>query len=250
MSLGKLTDAELEAMPEKQKRNLREQPAVLALYREHPFMEAYAKHTDMRIAQNGPMAAVGSGDNWDTHGDLQRDFLIKRGLKPGDRLLDIGCGTGRLARKVVPYMRNGYIGVDLSHDAIRACAQLAETEGWIEWCPTFIHGEVPTDGERVDFAWAYSVVNHLPLEEVAVIMERVSDKLRTLDSEFLFTFSNEPVAVRSGLKQFRHTRAQLHTAAESAGLAFKEVENWVQSAGYEPGRWSGGLRIGCARRRL
>lgn len=247
MSLGKLTDAELEAMPEKQKRNLKVQPKVLALYRENEFPEAYAKHTDLRIEENGPQAAVGSGDNWDTHGDLQKAFLIKRGLKPNHYLLDFGCGTGRLARKIVPYLEDRhYHGIDLSAKALDCCRDLAVLEGWGGYTPNF-HSKMPDPAPVFDFAWAYSVVNHLPLEMVADMMRTISRRLHST-GQFLFTFSNEPVSVRSGLKQFRHTRTDLAEAAASAGMFVKEVENWVQSAGFEPGRWSGGLRIACARR--
>src|SRR5919108_2955123 len=102
----KLTNAELARLVDKSSRD----PDVVRLYEEHDFLDAYALHTDQRVA-NDPHAAIGG--LWEEYGELCRDYLIAQGLLPEHRLLDFGCGTGRLARKVVPYLEPGrYFGVD------------------------------------------------------------------------------------------------------------------------------------------
>lgn len=239
----KLTDAELAAMPAKARRY----PEEVALYRENDFLTAYALHTGKRIRETGYAAATGNGDSWEEHGNLQRDFLIKRGLKPGHKLLEIGCGTGRLARKIVPYMGNGYVGIDISHDALRVAAQLAETEGWISYVPTFVHGNIPDDGEFTDFAWAFSVFNHLPLDIVRDIMWRVADKLRDSRSQFLFSYLPEPRSFRSGLKTFKHTELDYQHAACDAGLSFSEVKDWILWTLGEHPKWADRHHVACAR---
>jgi SAM-dependent methyltransferase len=54
------------------------------------------------------------------------DQLLKGRLKPGMRLLDAGCGSGR---NLVYLLRTGYevFGIDESEDAIRQVRQLAST---------------------------------------------------------------------------------------------------------------------------
>ena len=54
------------------------------------------------------------------------DQLLKGRLKPGMRVLDAGCGSGR---NLVYLLRSGYevFGVDESEDAIRQVRQLAST---------------------------------------------------------------------------------------------------------------------------
>src|SRR5688572_17491348 len=83
----KLTDQDLAAMPE---RGRAEDKEVLRLYRENDFLTAYALHTDRRIQLTGYQAAIGGGDSWELHGNLQRDYLISQGMRPGHSLLEIG----------------------------------------------------------------------------------------------------------------------------------------------------------------
>jgi SAM-dependent methyltransferase len=215
MQHDRLTPEELAAMPAKTKKN----PAVVDLYLKHDFLTAYAMHTDMRVGEC-PEGAVGNHLEWDTHGEYQKDFLISRGLKPNHRLLEIGCGTGRLARKVVPYLDFGnYCGVDISEAALEYARELADREGWASNQPVF-----SMDYPKVyfDFGWAFSVMIHLPEWEIKNIMRRVA-KLMRKHSQFLFSFVPEKVSIRTGLKQFRETLAVYKNACTDAGLSFEEI---------------------------
>lgn len=241
--MSKITDAELAAMPPKSVRY----EAEVKLYRENDFLTAYALHTDKRIAETGAQAAIGGGANWEEHGQLQFAFLLLRGLKHEHRFLDVGCGTGRLARKVVPYVGNFYTGVDISHDALQACVQLSENEGWYKDTPKFVHGDIPLDLEPIDFAWAYSVFIHLPFDICVEVMRRVATVLKP-SGQFLFSYVPEERSWRSGLKQFRHTLADSQRMCAEAGLSFEEVPKWIESTGTVPGRITGSQRIACARR--
>lgn len=244
----KLTEEQLAALPEKQQRNLRANPEVLNAYMKLPFLEAYAAHTDDRIRGTGYKAAVGADDaNWETHGDLQRDFLTKMGLQPKHMLLEIGCGTGRLARKIVPYLDNrNYYGLDISPSALIAARNLSVTEGWSVKYPTFWQGDIPHDGDYVfDYAWAFSVFIHLPHPVMVGVMKRVAEYMHA-NARFYFSYVPEPIAMRSGVKQFRHTLEDYGRACDAAGLTFSEVPDWIQLTGREPGRWSGNQRVACA----
>lgn len=54
------------------------------------------------------------GGLWEELGALQRDFLLGQGLKPTDRLLDLGCGSLRAGVKLVPLLEPAhYYGLDL-----------------------------------------------------------------------------------------------------------------------------------------
>jgi SAM-dependent methyltransferase len=43
------------------------------------------------------------------------------GLKPGDSVLDVGCGRGRIAAKLVGYLTGRYEGFDIDADRVRWC---------------------------------------------------------------------------------------------------------------------------------
>jgi len=52
------------------------------------------------------------------------DFLLSKGLRTSDNILDFGCGSGRLAVWLVPFLDAGrYTGVDHHWEAIYAFAQ-------------------------------------------------------------------------------------------------------------------------------
>ena len=96
-----------------------------SLYEEHDFLTAYSKHTDLRV-EDDPIWAIGRGDEWDSHGLLQLDFLMRLGLERDHELLDLGCGVGRAARQFVPYLAIGnYTGIDISPNALAHAKELA-----------------------------------------------------------------------------------------------------------------------------
>jgi len=228
MQHNRLTEADLSALPAKTKKD----PATVALYLENDFLTAYAKHTDMRVAES-PEGAIGSHLEWEIHGDWQRDFLISQGLSKDDWILEIGCGTGRLARKLVPWSHSGtYWGVDISTSALSYARELSVREGWddkgaqfsIEW-PNLVF----------NFMWAFSVFIHLP---AGVMREVFKECAKRMDAQSLFYFSYVPeiADTRTGLKQFRHTLGTYKSACKDAGLSFKDVP------------WLHQQRIGLARR--
>ena len=243
----RLTADELAALPAKAKRD----PEVVKLYQSHDYATAYALHTDRRVLSEGAATAAGadaSRDNWDTHGDLQRDFLIHSGLQPHHRLLEIGCGGGRLARKIVPYLEIGhYHGVDISSAAIDAAADLALEEGWAWHLPTFWqHIEVAP--LSFEFIWAHSVFTHLPVPMIEQVMREAGRRLASSGSVFLWTYIPSNQTERYGLTQFRTTLEDYAACAARAGLTFDEVPNWVRATGYEPGRWTYGQSVAVSRR--
>ncbi len=61
------------------------------------------------------------GGMWDEIGDFQIGFLKARGLSPGHRLVDIGCGSLRGGVRFVSYLdRGGYYGLDINASLIEA----------------------------------------------------------------------------------------------------------------------------------
>lgn len=214
-----ITDAELATLADKSSRV----PEYVKLYREHDYLTAYAKHTDLRVAKD-PHEAIGG--LWEEYGDIQRDFLIARGLKPHHWFLDFGCGTGRLARKLVPYLDPGnYFGEDISFKALRYAEWLAAQEGWVGSKPTFAQPNL-IFGLMVDYIWAFSVVIHLPASEVERLFEMASCRLLE-NGQFLFSYVPTKRPTRTGLKQFKHPREFFVRTAKRHGLVISDVPEWT-----------------------
>lgn len=215
-TMNAVSDTELERMTDKSSRD----PAIVALYRDHDFLAAYAKHTDRRVMED-PQQAIGG--LWDSYGALQRDFLIGQGLRPHHRLLDFGCGTGRLARAIVRGLEPGnYCGVDISTEALAYAQRLAELEGWADKSPHFSCWVGP---ERFDYAWAFSVFIHLPSDEARYLIAEVTKTLEP-GGKFLFSYvpTDQPDNTRTGLKQFKHPFAFYEKVARGLGHSLKEVK--------------------------
>lgn len=68
---------------------------------------------------------VGSGDDSDFVAigeEFFRLFVDVGGLEPHHRILDVGCGTGRMARPLTRYLANGsYEGMDIVGTSIQWC---------------------------------------------------------------------------------------------------------------------------------
>jgi len=96
---------------------------------------------------------------------LRKRAAVRLGLKPGDRVLEIGCGTGRN----FPYLRqevgaSGMVyGVDLSAGMLQRARDLCDCEGWknveLTQCDaaTYIAPE-PLDG--ILFGLSYNTMPH------------------------------------------------------------------------------------------
>jgi len=72
---------------------------------------------------------IGWGD-FKQIGEVIRQRLIESaGLKPDDRILDVGCGVGRIAIAISDYLSEGgeYQGFDIMGDAIRWCQKNIST---------------------------------------------------------------------------------------------------------------------------
>ena len=81
------------------------------------------QETPLKTPPLGVGAAVSADDSFFEHGREFADLLqILGGLRAEDRVLDIGCGAGRMAVPLLEYLdRGSYEGFDVNRGAIRWC---------------------------------------------------------------------------------------------------------------------------------
>lgn len=188
------------------------------LYEHNDFLTAYSKHTDLRM-QADPKWAIGRGDEWESHGMLQLDFLRRQGMQRHHRLLDVGCGPGRAARRFVPYLdENCYVGCDISNECLKHAVHLSMDEGWDKKQPIFLkNGDLDMLSLPFDFIWAHSVFTHLPEDHIHTMIGNLVNILAPT-GKFLFTFKRSAVPMRTGLKQFSFPNAFFEVSAKRHGL--------------------------------
>lgn len=150
------------------------------------FLGDYEKHIKELKAQH-PMdeaMSLAMGGGWDSIGNIGADLLIHCGLTDGMHVLDLGCGSGRIAATLCQKIQvSSFVGIDVIPDLL----DYARTT-----CPpnyVFTLGrllKVPTENNRFDFAYALNVFTHLPQLNV---IRHLHDINKTLTPGGLFLFS-------------------------------------------------------------
>jgi ubiquinone/menaquinone biosynthesis C-methylase UbiE len=128
------------------------------------YRKAYQEHSALNPGDD----AIGDGD-FDIIGQIELSLLKLEGLQPTHTLLDLGCGTGRLAIHAVPYLAHGhYIGVDIAPRILEQAQtrmSRASTQGAkVSWqTQTTTRFSLPSDS--VDMICAFSVFTHIEHED-------------------------------------------------------------------------------------
>ncbi|WP_395842302.1 class I SAM-dependent methyltransferase [Archangium violaceum] len=98
-----------------------------------------------------------------------REALRLSGLKPGDRVLDAGCGPGGITEMISELVgTSGHVtGLDISEDRLAEARQINDRHPNVQ----FVHADVRRTGLQdasFDFTWCQFVVQYLPDRRVAL----------------------------------------------------------------------------------
>ena len=209
---------------------------VKILYERLSYLEAYSKHTDLRVSRN-PETAVGG--MWEEIGLLQFDFIRNQGLKRQHSLLDIGCGTLRGGRHFIAYLQESkYFGTDISEGAIVFSRQLALREGLMDKLPVLhVDEDLSMDfcglgAPRFDYILAQSVFTHLQEKHVEQVIRNVK-LVMSVTSRFFFTFLEHPMYEGVSHKDFYHQRQVFDKFAVQFGFSVKDyTSKYVHPRGH------------------
>lgn len=104
------------------------------------------------------------GGNFVAWGQIERQLLIHFGLLPNHTLIDIGCGSGRLAKAMIPYLKNGtYLGTDIVDELL----DYAKKDCPFNWQFQNVENiSIPYPSKCADFCVFFSVFTHLLPEEI------------------------------------------------------------------------------------
>lgn len=197
-----------------------------------------------RVAREVPAdESIGEGD-FDLVGRMELRALQMEGLRPSDTLVDLGCGTGRLAVHVVPWLEGGrYIGIDIAQTMLdkarrRLATQLPAPPCQVAWVkqtgPAF---DLPP--HSVDRMCAYSVFTHMEHEDT---YRYLVDALRVVRPGGRFVLSCLPVNqiefarevfLGSAQDDFAARWSKVRNVATSTDL----VDTIARMAGWTPLRW-------------
>lgn len=181
-------------------------------------------------------AAVGSKthESWLTIGQMQFDYLVKHGLKPDMRMLEIGCGNLRAGRLFIDYLDSGnYYGTDISPDILLAAQRTVQDYGLQRKMPYL---SLVTDlrlaflpDDHFDIVHAHSVFSHSPLSLIDECLSHVG-RIMAPGGRFDFTFDKTAGAEHQVLREdFYYRTDTLLDLARSHGLEAEYMADWEET---------------------
>jgi SAM-dependent methyltransferase len=179
-------------------------------------------------------AYVGPPEDYDLVAAMTFNLLTTLGLRQHHSLLDIGCGSLRIGRLLIPYLNQGkYFGVEpnewLVDEGIRR--ELGETLVQIKR-PTFFFSDSPDTIAHAkisfDFALAQSIFSHCGLDLIQAWLSAISRSLAQ-DGVLVATFLiGEGDSAQTGWIYpdcVNYRPAALERAAKDVNLRF-EILDW------------------------
>ncbi|MCF3146721.1 class I SAM-dependent methyltransferase [Streptomyces platensis] len=199
----------------------------------HPDHVAYYRAVMASDAGRNPEAAVGSRshERWLALGEMQFDYLGEHGLKPGHRMLDIGCGNLRAGWRFIAYLDTGnYYGIDISPDILISAKQTLTTYALQDKLP---HLTITQDlkleflpSAHFDVVHAHSVFSHSPLDVIDECLAHVG-RILAPGGFFDFTFDRTEGAEHQVLREdFYYRTETLLKLARKHGLEARFMDDW------------------------
>jgi ubiquinone/menaquinone biosynthesis C-methylase UbiE len=210
-----------------------------------------------RLTPPKSLSFVGRGDFHQAGDEYLGHFQELGGLVPGDAILDMGCGIGRMAIPLMDFVDGGsYAGFDVSKSMIRWCERNITTrrpDFRFSWAPVHNRkynpfGSVgdteyrfPYADDSFDFAFATSLFTHMSGDAIQHYLVELARVLRP-GGRFLVTFfvltedSRRAVADHRAAYEFVHPVDGGFTSdprQPEAAMAFDEevVEGMLRTAG-------------------
>ena len=209
-----------------------------ARYRDHvSYYRAVMKHD----ANTSPVAAVGSRspEQWRLFGQMQFDYLVKHGLKPDDRLLEIGCGNLRAGRLFIGYLNTGnYYGIDISPDMLLSAQQVLAEAGLQHKLPRLTLTDDLTFAFLPDgyftVVHAHSVFSHCPLPIIEECFAHIG-RVMAPGAIFDFTFYRSEEADYQVLREdFYYRTETLERLARRYGFRAQLMDDWDDPWDFQP----------------
>ena len=216
---------------------------------------------------------VGDGDFQAVGAQLLRNLQDHAGLQPTDQVLDIGCGNGRVAAQLAPFLATGggYVGFDISKAGVAECRRRFAAQPHLRFEHLDVwNGEYNAGGKvaedavvfpvadaSIDLAFATSVFTHMRMPAVRRYLSETARALKP-GGRFAFTaFALEAGRDRSEVFDFQpfdatsrvidrryperaigHDRRAIETAVADAGLQLRGFwkGGWSPPVEYEGGQ--------------
>jgi SAM-dependent methyltransferase len=201
--------------------------------RDHVSYYRAVMRSDAARSSDGAVGSK-SRESWLQIGQMQFDYLIKHGLKPDMRMLEIGCGNLRAGRLFIDYLDSGnYYGTDISPDILLAAQRTVGEYGlqrklpYLSLVDDLKLGFLP-DG-HFNVVHAHSVFSHSPLSVIDECLSHVG-RIMAPGGVFDFTFDRTQGAEHQVLREdFYYRTETLIDLARGHGLEAQYMADWEET---------------------
>ena len=185
------------------------------------------------------------GGMWDEIGQLQLDYMKSKGLKPANKLLDIGCGSFRGGLKFISYLEpRHYYGFDLNMELIQAGLDVEVKNAGLEHrvhVDNFAAGnnfEYSPHWPKMDAVLGFSLLTHLNYDSLCQCLEKTSHVLKTGARFYATIFEvsekllDKPFEHIPGIisypsqDPYHYTKKMVDNAAQNSGLRLVDIESF------------------------
>lgn len=118
------------------------------------FVEAVRAHMPHQQAME---QAIGGG--FELIGSIEVGLLRHYGLQQGAYLVDVGCGSGRLAKPLAAWLHGHYLGIDLVPALVAHARKISARDDWR--FQVIDHIGIPEADGQADMVCFFSVLTHL-----------------------------------------------------------------------------------------
>ncbi|MDO8841486.1 methyltransferase domain-containing protein, partial [Methanocalculus sp.] len=125
------------------------------------YKKDYQEFTEMLIEERDKREAMSAavGGEFEAIGKLECALLRQLGLQEDHTVIDIGCGSGRLAYQLTRYLKGTYIGMDVVKELLIYAQQLCGRDDWRFYDAPGL--TIPEPDNSADFICFFSVFTHL-----------------------------------------------------------------------------------------
>ncbi len=129
--------------------------------------------------------SIAVGGEFEAVGVLELGTLKHFGLKPDNYLVDVGCGSGRLASQLSGYLSGKYLGIDIVPDLLAYARSITKRDDWrFEEAKGLV---IPEQDNQADMVCFFSVVTHLLHEQSYVYLQEAKRVLKP-GGKIVFSF--------------------------------------------------------------
>lgn len=181
----------------------------------------------MKLAVGGEFEAIGI---------LELETLKYFGLKEDSYVIDVGCGSGRLAQPLSRYLTGKYLGIDIVPELVGYARHIV---GRADWRFEVAEGlSIPEKDGAADFVCFFSVFTHLLHEQTFVYLQEAKRVLKPgglvvfsfLDFTvpghwYIFEFNVNDLGVNSHPLNMFIAKDAIRVWAEHLGLQVQAIED-------------------------